>query len=276
MGAYNATRLKLLGKPIYQIDAVHTKKSSKHLRADNFGGLESKLFVAKGARIMITRNLWPTAGLVNGATGTIIDLIYHPSAVVPDQPISIIVQFDNYSGPSVKEGKPGCVPICPLICSNETLGTQNDQRRQFPLTLAWAITIHKSQGLTLPMAWINIGEAERCAGLTFVALSRLIEIHNAIIEGKTFQRFQKIKNAPFFQLRQKEEKRLDQLASDTIEKYKHIVKDLPLDTIITKIKEDFNYLRRTPSSNETNLVKRDEELSQRTNISKSKKMGKII
>ena len=113
VGAYNATRLKLLGKPIYQIDAVHTKKSSKHLKADNFGGLESKLFVAKGARIMITRNLWPTAGLVNGATGTIIDLIYHPSAVVPDQPISIIVQFDNYSGPNVKEGKPGCIPICP-------------------------------------------------------------------------------------------------------------------------------------------------------------------
>ena len=33
------------------------------------------------------------------------------------------------------------------------------ERQQIPLTLAWAITIHKSQGLTLPKAWIDIGKS---------------------------------------------------------------------------------------------------------------------
>jgi ATP-dependent exoDNAse (exonuclease V) alpha subunit len=39
--------------------------------------------------------------------------------------------------------------------------------------LAWAITIHKSQGLTLPEAVIELGPKEFTAGLSFVAISRV-------------------------------------------------------------------------------------------------------
>jgi len=42
-----------------------------------------------------------------------------------------------------------------------------------PLTAAWAITIHKSQGLTLERAVVDLGEKDFSPGLSFVAISRL-------------------------------------------------------------------------------------------------------
>lgn len=123
-------------------------------------GLEPVMFLAKGAHVMLTMNLWTDAGLCNSATGVVLDFIYADTQQPPDLPIAVVVQFHDYTGPSVGNNNPGCVPICPIAITSNTLDGLHE-RQQLPLQLAWAIRIHKSQGLTLSTAWIDIGKTEK-------------------------------------------------------------------------------------------------------------------
>jgi ATP-dependent exoDNAse (exonuclease V) alpha subunit len=54
---------------------------------------------------------------------------------------------------------------------------------QFPLRLAWAITIHKSQGLTFEKAIIDAGDAF-APGQVYVALSRCTDLEGLVLQSK--------------------------------------------------------------------------------------------
>jgi ATP-dependent DNA helicase PIF1 len=68
---------------------------------------------------------------------------------------------------------PSWVPIVPSVACWENKSGKLLSQTQLPLTIAWGITIHKSQGLTLKDAVIELGHADFSAGLSFVAISRV-------------------------------------------------------------------------------------------------------
>lgn len=63
VGNYNHEQLTKLQQPVAQISARHSSAAAKKISADDFSGLQSLLFLAKGAKIMLTMNLWPAVGL---------------------------------------------------------------------------------------------------------------------------------------------------------------------------------------------------------------------
>ena len=79
---------------------------------------------------------------------------------------------------------------------------------QLPICLAWAVTVHKSQGLTLPKAKIDLEEREYAAGLSFVAVSRVCALKDLIFRPFSLERLQRIKKCKRLQDRKNEEKRL--------------------------------------------------------------------
>uniref|UniRef100_A0A2H8TMV8 ATP-dependent DNA helicase PIF1 n=1 Tax=Melanaphis sacchari TaxID=742174 RepID=A0A2H8TMV8_9HEMI len=113
----------------------------------------AKSFVLKsGAQVMLLKNLSVSSGLVNGARGVVKD-------------------FDKNGSPCVQFKCGNIVTIKPEKWIVKTPTGQFISRQQVPLKLAWAFSIHKSQGLTLDCVEISLGRVFE-AGQAYVALSR--------------------------------------------------------------------------------------------------------
>jgi ATP-dependent DNA helicase PIF1 len=117
---------------------------------------EEKLVLKVGAQVMCIANIdiEGTNAIVNGSQGIVID-------IKDDLPI---VKFKNGEIRIIKEHlwKSEIIPGIGI--------------KQIPLIHAWAITIHKAQGLTLESAQIDIGQNIFECGQTYVALSRLVSL----------------------------------------------------------------------------------------------------
>jgi hypothetical protein len=67
----NLYRLATSDKPVLTLPALHKGPGASKMSEDTADGLESKLLLMTGAKVMITRNLWTSQGLTNGTVGTI-------------------------------------------------------------------------------------------------------------------------------------------------------------------------------------------------------------
>ena len=77
---------------------------------------------------------------------------------------------------------PGPTNIRPATARfNSVDGKSKLERYQFPITLAWAVTIHKVQGVSPDLAVIDLGSAVFDHGQAYVALSRVKSFEGVLL-----------------------------------------------------------------------------------------------
>jgi ATP-dependent DNA helicase PIF1 len=129
-------------------------------KMDRDGQYMAELVLVVGAQVMLLVNLDHDAGLVNGSRGVVVG--FEPSG-------SPRVQFKTGS------------PITIGASSWESEEIEGLSRKQIPLRLAYAVTIHKAQGATLDCALIDIGTSTFEYGQAYVALSRVKNLESLYI-----------------------------------------------------------------------------------------------
>jgi len=124
---------------------------------------QEKLALKKGAKVMFVKNNFD-AGYVNGTLG---EIAYFDV----DDGLPVV---STYNGKTIKAGLATWI-----IEEDDKIKAQVDQ---IPLRLAWAITVHKSQGMNLDSAEVDLSKCFE-EGMGYVALSRLRSLDGLKLNG---------------------------------------------------------------------------------------------
>lgn len=154
----NLSRLNQLHSPVFNYHAT----ISEIFEQSKFP-TEKNLVLKKGAQVMFIYNDNPHKRWVNGTIGTIHELHTDRIKVKLENGKIHIVPRITWENINYKySGETGRI-------EKKVIG----EFQQYPLKLAWGITIHKSQGLTYDRAIIDFGRGTFANGQAYVALSRL-------------------------------------------------------------------------------------------------------
>ncbi len=201
---------------------------------------EKELVLKKGAQVMFIKNDAEGKRYFNGKIGVIKEISEE----------KIIVQCDDetiYVSEHVWENLTYSVDPATKEIREKIAGTFT----QYPLRLAWAITIHKSQGLTFDKVVIDAANAF-ANGQVYVALSRATSLEGLILTSQINDRFlgahQDLKN---WQQNNHDEKSLPSLFQNARQEY---VKQILFYTfsfdhfnpLLKKLKEELEELKENP------------------------------
>ncbi|KAG2427936.1 hypothetical protein HXX76_011923 [Chlamydomonas incerta] len=153
-----------------------------------------------GAQVMLVWNVDTEQGLVNGSRGVIesfepadADDIFKAvarsgSMAEVDCGDQLREWFDrNNKVPVVRFANGSVTPVLPVAFTSNVPGYGACIRVQVPLKLAWAITVHKSQGMTLDKVVVNLRDFFG-HGMLYTALSRSRGVKGLQITGDSYRR----------------------------------------------------------------------------------------
>ncbi|MBP9056588.1 MAG: AAA family ATPase, partial [Saprospiraceae bacterium] len=137
---------------------------------------EFNLVLKKGAQVMFVKNDLQKQ-YVNGTIGIITDIAH--------EYISVKIQDEKGNETTIEVNRQEWEilkyefdPMKPNQINTKVVGTF----KQYPLKLAWAITIHKSQGKTFDKIIVDMGSGAFECGQSYVALSRCRTMEGVILK----------------------------------------------------------------------------------------------
>jgi len=145
---------------LYQMRSHGSQRIVETLRLSCLAPEELRLKI--GAAVMFVKNN-TEQGYVNGTLG-------------------IVSGFDENKIPIIQISNGRKITALPETWRIEEDGIVHAQLRQIPLRLAWAITVHKSRGMSLDAAEIDLSKSF-VEGMGYVALSRLRALHGLKLMG---------------------------------------------------------------------------------------------
>ena len=152
----NDNRLAEIDAPSFTYMAMYSGDCSKCKDA-----AEEELVLKVGAQVMFIRNIKKN-GCVNGTIGVVSELGEDIIKVRLENGMECEVETELWEAFEYRYNESA------KVVEKKVIGKMT----QYPLRLAWAITIHKSQSLTFDKVAINFGKGAFTYGQTYVALSR--------------------------------------------------------------------------------------------------------
>ncbi|KAJ7763868.1 hypothetical protein B0H16DRAFT_1209065, partial [Mycena metata] len=128
-------------QPVARVQAKHDGGTGgAKVPADEAGGLDNHAYLSRGAKVMLTRNLWQAQGLVNATVETVEDVVWLPGSSRSDLPLAVLVSCPTYTGPTrwktePRPDFPDGIPIVPIPAVKSTFehDGKNMSRTQTPL-----------------------------------------------------------------------------------------------------------------------------------------------
>ncbi len=150
------------------IDSIPGEPIFYFARSDSKAALEESGFwdvvkLKKGARVIITRNDKNDEDIYNGQLGQIVDM--------NEDEVTVRIK-------SVKSGELKDV----IIGYNAWANGDGERVEQLPIIPAYAVTVHKAQGLTLD--YVNVDPKCFAEGQFYVAISRVRDVSHLYITGE--------------------------------------------------------------------------------------------
>ncbi len=158
---FNLNKLNEIDAPLHKFDTIYSGDTRSLETLKKYAPVPESLSLKEGALVMIRQND-PQGRWVNGSTG-------HVEKI---QPNKILIRLFNGRPVDLEKAS-----FSLLDAEGETIAAAVN----FPISLAWASTIHKAQGATLDRMAVNLAQLWE-PGQAYVALSRLTRGQDLCIE----------------------------------------------------------------------------------------------